>query len=168
MTTELIMTVASRFLAFALLLTGAVTAAESATVYRWVDAAGQVHFSQVPPTSGGYDMIQGGRSTPSPAATPAPGAAESGKAALTPEQRFLQEAEATRKAKADEKEKARKAKAEAELKCTEARQRATFLEERTARRLATIAEDGNYTRMPEDEFMKRLDAAKQDVATHCR
>lgn len=48
-----------------------------------------------------------------------------------------------------------------------ARERVSFLEERTARRLVTKAEDGNYARVPEDEFLKRLEAAKKDVAGNC-
>jgi hypothetical protein len=66
------MNIARRFALIAFLLLPAALSAEEATVYRWVDAGGQVHFSQIPPESGKYDLIQGRRPS-----APAPGA-ESG------------------------------------------------------------------------------------------
>jgi hypothetical protein len=166
------MNIARRFALIAFLLLPAALSAEEATVYRWVDAGGQVHFSQIPPESGKYDLIQGRRpSAPAPGAesgTQTAATTDGGAEQRTREQKFIQEAEARRKAEAEAKQKARTEKAEAEQKCAKARERVTFLEERTGRRLATVAEDGNYTRMPEDEFLKRLDEAKKDVATNCR
>ena len=85
----------------------------------------------------------------------------------TRDRRFSEEAEAARKAKAEAKEKEKVAKADKDKRCSAARELAQFLEERTAHRLVTKADDGNYGRMDEDEFMKRLDAAKKDVATNC-
>lgn len=166
------MNVAPRFALIALLLLPAFASAQEATVYRWVDASGQVHFAQVPPASGKYDVIQGHRApAPTPGAesgTDSAAATERANDQRTRNQRFIEEAEARRKAEAEAKQKARTEKAEAEQKCAKARERVTFLEERTARRLATLADDGNYARMPEDEFLKRLDEAKQAVATDCR
>ncbi|MGH8517834.1 MAG: DUF4124 domain-containing protein [Panacagrimonas sp.] len=141
------------------------------TVYRWKDAAGQTHFSQTPPTSGNYDVMRGASlsTTPAPSAS-APAAANTSTAAndqRARDQRFLEEAEAARKAKAETKEKEKVAKADKDKRCATARELAQFLEERTARRLVTKADDGNYARMDEDEFLKRLDAAKKDVAANC-
>lgn len=169
------MNAAPRLALIALLLLPAVASAEETTVYRWTDTTGQVHFSQIPPESGKYDVIQG-RRAPAPAPAPDAGsepgtetAAPEGEAdTRTREQKFIQEAEARRKAQAEEKAKVRTAKLEAEKKCAKARERVTFLEERTGRRLATVAEDGNYARMPEDEFMKRLGEAQQAVTENCR
>lgn len=145
-----------------------------ATVYRWKDASGQVHFSQTPPTSGNYDVMRGARAAPitppssTQAAPAAPDAATTAAAdQRTRDRRFIEEAEAARKAKAEAKEKEKVAKADKDKRCSAARELAQFLEERTAHRLVTKADDGNYGRMDEDEFMKRLDAAKKDVATNC-
>lgn len=151
-----------------LLLVPALAAADG-TVYRWTDANGQTHFSQTPPGAGKkYDMIQGRRA---PSTTPA--SADGSPAGPSPddvrknEQQFIQNAEAERKAKAEAKAKEKADREQAAAKCGQARERVTFLEERTARRLVTKADDGNYARMNEDEFMKRLDDAKRDVSTHC-
>lgn len=137
------------------------------SVYRWTDAAGQVHFSQTPPPVGTqYDLIQGGKvaaTTPSGGSPRGPTADETHKR----EQEFIKNAEAERKAKSDAKEKEKTAKAEAAVKCAAAQERATFLEEHTARGLITKAADGTYTRVPQDDFLKQLDAAKKDVTTHC-
>lgn len=131
------------------------------TAYRWVDGAGQVHFSQVPPPSGKYDII---RSTG--AAQPSAGGGDStGINADT--QKFIEDAEAERKAKTEAKAKAKEEKAMAEKKCGEARARHQFLEERTARRLAAPSADGNLERLPEDEFLKRLDAAQKEIDSNC-
>ncbi len=140
------------------------------SVYRWTDAAGQVNFSQTPPPIGiKYDLIQGGKvasTTPSAAG----GASSRGRSAdetHAREQEFIKNAEAERKAKNEAKEKEKAAKAESLVKCAAARERATFLEEHTARGLITKADDGNYARVDEAEFRKQLDSAKKDVATNC-
>jgi hypothetical protein len=140
------------------------------TVYRWKDASGQTHFSQTPPPSGGYDVMRpapGGSSPPAAAPGAARKAAPPGNDQRAREQRFVEEAEAARRAKAEAQKKERTAKLERAEKCKTARELAQFLEERTARRLVIMADDGNYARMDEDEFLKQLDAAKQEVATHC-
>lgn len=153
-----------------LLLATSLPAWTQATVYRWKDASGQTHFSQTPPASGTYDVMRGARSVPAPAPAapePATGTSTAATDQRTREQRFIEEAEAARKAKAEAKEKEKLAQAEREQRCKSAQELARFLEERTARRLVTMADDGNYARMDEDEFLKRLDAAKKDVAANC-
>lgn len=149
-----------------LLLTG--LAAAQGTVYRWVDKSGQTHYSQVPPGGRNYDVIQGKRAqTATPESRSDTAETEAVAAQQTETQRFIKDAEAARKAKADDLAKTKQAKAEAKQKCAAARERATFLEERTGRRLVIKAEDGNMERMPEDEFLKRLDAAKKEISANC-
>ena len=151
-----------------LLLVPALALADG-TVYRWTDANGQTHFSQTPPATGSkYDVIQGKRApSPTPASDEGGAAGPSVDEVRSREQQFIQNAEAERKAKAEARAKEKADREQAKAKCNAARERMTFLEERTARRLVTKADDGNYARMPEDEFTKRLDAAKQDVASNC-
>lgn len=153
-----------------LLLVVSIPAAWSQTVYRWKDAAGQTHYGQTPPTNGAYDVMHGGRATTVTSTTPGAPATGGSSAAVDQrarEQKFIEDAEAERKAKADAKEKEKTAKAEKDQRCKAAREMAQWLEERTARRLVTKSDDGNYGRMDEDEFMKKLDAAKKDEATNC-
>lgn len=153
-----------------ILLLPALTLADS-TVYRWTDAAGQLHFSQTPPAVGNkYEIIQGRRAasiTPAVAADNSGGAGPTSDEVRTREQEFIKNAEAERNAKSEAKAKEKAAREQAKAKCSAARERVTFLEERTSRRLVTMAEDGNYARMPEDEFLKRLDAAKKEVSDNC-
>lgn len=139
------------------------------TVYRWTDANGQTHFSQTPPGPGKkYDMIQGKRaSSTTPESGDGAPSAPSAEEARSKEQDFIRNAEAERKAKTDAKSKEKADREAARAKCAQARERVTFLEERTARRLVTKADDGNYARMDEDEFLKRLDEARRGVSTSC-
>lgn len=144
-------------------------AVAAATVYRWTDGNGQVHFSQVPPPKGtSYEVIQ----TQGGAGLGSVGQGQgSGDAGASQEQRtreFLDRREAENRAREEAKAKELEARQTAERKCNQAKDRARFLEERTARRLVVPAEDGNLARMEEDEFMRRLDTAKEQVETHCR
>lgn len=143
-------------------------AQSEATAYRWLDGAGQVHYTQVPPASGKYEVIRSTGAT-APATPRSTAESTSSTAGLDEEtQRFIEEAEASRKAQSEAKAKAKSDKAAAEKKCTEARARHQFLEERTGRRLVVEGADGNLDRMPEDEFLKRLGAAQKEIDTHCR
>lgn len=150
---------------FALLCLLALTPvlAPAAKVYRWVDAGGQVHYGQIPPSSGKFDAIQTGRETPAPAAEAAEAPVQVDETA-----KFLREVDAANKAEAEAKAKARDERAQAEKKCSDARARVAFLDERTPRRLATTNPDGSYTRMDEDEFARRRAAAQKEIDTHCR
>ena len=137
------------------------------TVYRWVDAQGQTHFTQVPPEGRPYEVIRSGTiasgATPSREDPP-----EDGPTMEERTRQFLERREAEAKAKAEAEAEEREARETAERKCREATERARFLEERTARRLVVPADDGNLARMDEDEFMRRLNAAKEQVKIHCR
>ena len=123
------------------------------TVYRWTDASGQVHFSQTPPTSGHYDVMQGARATPSAPSAAASAAAEDQRAR---DKRFLEEAEAARKAKAEAKEKEQTAKAEKDQRCKLVRETKHALEERHA-----------YVGMNVEEFTRRMEEIRKDEAAHC-
>ncbi|MGQ0698559.1 MAG: DUF4124 domain-containing protein [Panacagrimonas sp.] len=135
-----------------------------AKVYRWIDGNGQVHFGQVPPASGAYETLTT-RAVP-PASQES--AAADAKSTNEDTRRFLEEADAANRAKAEQKAKAKEERQDAQRKCSEARERVTFLEERTARRLVTAGADGELERLPEDEFLRRLASAQRNVETYCR
>lgn len=139
-------------------------AAADTKVYRWVDRNGQVHFGQIPPTSGPYETLTTESSDPPPAEE----AKAASEAMASDTRRFLEQAEAANRAKAEEKAKAQQVRQERARKCDEARERVKFLEERTARRLVTTDVDGELQRIPEDEFLRRLGAAQKIMETHCR
>jgi hypothetical protein len=150
-------------LAASLLTASLPSAWADSPVYRWKDASGQVHYSQTPPTSGSYDVMQGTRAAPAtpPPATPATPASPSQAATAaaeqrTRDQRFLEEAEAARKAKAEAKAKEKAAKADKDQRCKLAQETANALKERHA-----------YVGMNVEEFTRRMDELRQDMETHC-
>lgn len=141
----------------ALLLT--LPAAVSAKIYRWVDAKGQVHFSQVPPAGRTFEEL----------AKPAPASEESAApvAGDTATRTFLERVDTENRARA-EAESLRKAAADdARAQCDRARARVAFLDERTPRRLATENPDGSMSRMDEAEFARRRDAAQHEIDAYC-
>lgn len=140
--------------------------AEDGVVYRWRDAAGEMHFDQIPPRGVPYDII-------SPSGAKATELTPSGnkinKSGLSGDtEAFLERAQAEREAKEKAKAAEKQAKLKAERQCKQARERHQFLEERTARRLVVKADDGNYARLEEDEFLKRLNDAQQAIDQYCK
>lgn len=128
-----------------------------ATIYRWVDAQGQVHYSQTPPPEAGAEP-QSIRTLPAAAppaarqpASTAPGA---GGASAPPP--------------AGKTEEARKAEAAARpQRCQAAREHLRYLEEKTPRRLGVTQPDGSMARMTEEEFAGRLRTTREAIARDC-
>ncbi|MGQ0618968.1 MAG: DUF4124 domain-containing protein [Panacagrimonas sp.] len=147
-----------------LLFAGALTsvwtldAPAAGRAYRWVDAAGQVHYSQQRPASGLYQVVE-----PSTRASAAIG----GSAASDAQKRFLESAEAADKLAAEQEARRRQALAESRTVCDKARARLVFLDERTARRLAVENPDGTAARMDDAEFERRRTAVQQQIQEHC-
>jgi hypothetical protein len=122
-----------------------------AQTYKWVDAQGQTHYTQVPPKDAPYETID-------PATPPA----------SSPNQDALNQSLSEALKGAPEQEKAAQAAAEKQAKreadCRAALDRITYLDARTPRRLATTnKETGEVTRMSDEEF-QRLRAAEQEKA----
>lgn len=123
--------------------------------YRWVDADGIVHYAEFPPATGPYERIR--KATGARAAAPP---ASDTKA-------FLERVDAANKAEAEAVSKQEEAAGESAQKCAQARERLSFLDERTARRLAVQNEDGSVARMDDEEFERRRAAAQQDIEGNC-
>lgn len=142
-----------RALLLPLLLALPLSAMAQAKVYRWVDAQGQVHYSQTPPPEIGAQAhsVRTVPASAAPAPSPSPPAATK---PATP---------AAQAAAVDPNvERAERAK-----RCTEARDRVTYLEEKTARRLGVEQPDGSLARMTEEEFEDRLGKARGEVTRNC-
>ncbi|ROH86539.1 DUF4124 domain-containing protein [Stagnimonas aquatica] len=133
---------------YLLLLAGLPLLAE-ATVYRWVDANGQVHYSQTPPAEVGAEP-QHIRTVPASPSAPA---------AAPPQ---TKSPPATAKPAAAEVDLEARAK-----RCSEARERIAYLEAKTARRLGVEQPDGSLARMTEEQFEERLQAAREAVTGNC-
>lgn len=125
-----------------------------AQTYRWVDEAGQVHYTQIPPKSGPYSVI-------GPA--PPPGAA--------PNQEALnQSLEESIKAEPEQQaaaEAAAQQQAQRQENCRQALVRLAYLDARTARRLGTTDAQGNIARMTEEEFQAQRAAEQDKIKQNC-
>lgn len=123
------------------------------TVYRWVDAQGQVHYSQTPPPTIGAEP-QATRSIPAPAPSPAKPAVPTAKSSPS----------APAAAPAVDPKVEREARGK---RCAEARERIQYLEEKTPRRLGIEQADGSLARMTEEQFQERLDQARAEAGKNC-
>ena len=142
-------------LVFPCLLCVLAQAAPAAEVYRWVDAAGEVHYSATPPPGGQQaeqmNVRVGKGAAPAPAASPS-------RPAATPAQPAEKSAE--EKAREDQEYEA-----ERQAQCANARSIVERLESRPASRYQR--EDGSYQRYPDGEREKMIGDARAFQAEHC-
>lgn len=142
-----------RTLLLSLCLPMTVAAAE---VYSWVDASGVKHFSQeAPPKGVPFQRIPVTESGSSQSRT-LPAAGEAGRKVDT----VLGGGPKTREA-------GLKLKAETLERCAKARERISFLEEKTARRLFKPGPDGEPARYTDEEFSAELGKAREQEAANC-
>lgn len=124
----------------------------AAEVYGWVDANGVKHFSQdAPPKGQPFKRIPVAESNP--AVAPAGGAAKKTDS-------LLGGGPKTREA-------GLKLKAETLERCAKARERISFLEEKTARRLFRNGPDGEPVRYTDEDFNAELNKARELEAANC-
>lgn len=143
-------------LALTLLLSLTTLPLAAATLYKWRDANGQVHYSQIAPSTvkAADAKIDSRRPGVIMQGAPAPKPAE----AETADAKTA--AEKTQLAAATE---APEAKAK---RCAEAENRLSFLIESTARRLLVAQPDGSQARMTEEDFEQNLNKAR-DAGKGC-
>lgn len=137
-------------LALALSLSLTALPLAAATVYKWRDATGQVHYSQTPPPTG--------KASDAKIDTRHPGVIMQGTPAPKPA-----EADATTEKKPAGAEVAaapetREAKTK---RCADAEARLSFLIESTARRLMVSQPDGTQARMSEEDYEQNLSKARE-------
>lgn len=126
-----------------------------AATYKWKDKNGRLHFTQVAPPQGvPYEVI-------GPAAPPAP----------APNQEALNESldQAQKAAPARQKaaEQADAIQAARKQNCMNALERLAYLDARTPRRLATQDEQGNVSRMTDEQFKRERAAEEQRIKENC-
>ena len=126
--------------------------AASAQIYKWTDANGQVHFSQNPPKVGEYQDV-----TPQ---LPVSGASTDGTPAKHSAAASVSGGDAAR-------QQTLQAKADNEERCAKARERISFLQEKTAHRLFVTGDDGQPARMTDDQFGQQLQDAQDAAAKYC-
>jgi hypothetical protein len=123
--------------------------ATAGNVYKWVDAQGQVHYGQTPPDGVKAINQSGAKPGVTTEAPPAPKVEVAAEPAAKPAEKPAESAE----------DKAKR--------CSAAKDRIAFLEEKTARRLSVKQADGTDARMTDEEFEARLNKAKQEASGSC-
>ncbi len=130
--------------------------APAAEVYRWVDAAGEVHYSATPPPGGQQaeqlNVRVGKGSTPAPGGEPRPD--------RRPRRRSRRRNRPKQKAREDQEYEA-----ERQAQCANARSIVERLETRPASRYQR--EDGSYQRYSDAEREKMIGDARAFQAEHC-
>ncbi|MDB5976276.1 MAG: hypothetical protein JWR07_3036 [Nevskia sp.] len=136
--------------AIALLLLCSLPLAASAQIYKWTDANGQVHFSQNPPKEGNFQNVTPqGPVSGATSGSAAPAKRRQSASAATTNDTVLQ------------------AKADNEERCAKARERISFLQEKTAHRLFVTGDDGQPARMTDDQFDQQLQDAQDAASKYC-
>lgn len=144
-----------RILRFPLwLLLAALPLAASAQAYRWVDEKGQVHYSQTPPP--GKDA--------QPVGPPPPPSASPNQESLNRSLEDGKAAEPDQRAQADRTAQAQQA---VEQQCRQAREQLAYMDEKTSRRLGTTDEQGNVSRVTEEQFQARRAELLQVISDRC-
>lgn len=126
----------------------------AAQAYRWVDEKGQVHYSQVPPP---------GRSA-QPVGPPPPAASAPNQESLNRSLAEDKEAEPQKRAEA---ERMNQAHAQRQQQCSQAREQLAYMEAKTARRLGTTDEQGNVSRVTEEQFQARRAELQKAIGEAC-
>jgi len=147
-------------LAFGLLwVTAPPQALASGEIYKWVDAAGQTHYSQLPPSKG----------TPAIEVRPAraPAAGSGGEEARLQQQveAMDQQLAAEDKAKSDAAIEAENARIIKE-NCKTARKNLAGLQHGSVKRYRTS--DGEVIRMTEEDRQQRIEQANSQIQEFCK
>jgi len=138
-----------------LLAVGLMSGAAGAATYKWVDDQGNITYSQTPPPSGDYERVSGS-TRPS----------NTGEETMQNLRNSVADIEA-QKEQARKQEDVERTIAENEKirqqNCEAARKNLEIYT--TFRRFRD--KDGNVTRLPEEERLKRLEEAKTQIETYC-
>ncbi|MEK7322698.1 MAG: DUF4124 domain-containing protein [Pseudomonadota bacterium] len=141
-----------------LLLALGAPAAYSA-MYKWIDANGKVQYSQTPPPEGQFKELKPGPPPVQPAE------------AQKQLQDLLQKQDEVRTQRdTDKKEKEDKATEQARLAvtCARAKRELALLENNPGRRIGITGDDGQMSRMTEQEREVRLAEARKIASETCK
>ncbi|MGH8481411.1 MAG: DUF4124 domain-containing protein [Nevskiaceae bacterium] len=136
------------------LLLAALPLAAGAEVYRWVDEKGQVHYTQTPPPGKDAEAV----------APPRPPADAPNQDALNKSLEADKAAEPGRRTEAD---RAAQAQDQLEQQCRQAREQLAYMDAKTARRLGTTDEQGNVSRVTEEQFQERRAELQRVISERC-
>ncbi len=133
-----------------------------AQLYKWVDANGQVHYSdKPPPASAKREKTLNIRNVPAPA-PPSEGGTATAKSAAEQDLEF-------RKRKVEQEEEQKKAAAEAETErenCARAQEKLRLYEE--AGRVYRVDEQGERQYLSDEGRERGMAQAREEIAKYCK
>jgi hypothetical protein len=136
------------------LLLAALPLAAGAQAYRWVDEKGQVHYTQTPPPG----------KNAQPVGPPPPPAASPNQDAIN---QSLEADRAAQPARQAEAARTAQAQDQMEQQCRQARDQLAYMDEKTSRRLGTTDEQGNVSRVTEEQFQERRAELQRVISERC-
>lgn len=139
-------------LALMALLALAAFSRAQADIYKWVDANGVTHYSEEPPGTGKYQVIQSAPPAPANPAGAAPAQAQPAKPAAPPPQTSAQQSPEAQKKHAEN--------------CLKAQQALNTLE--TRRHILATDASGKTIRLTEEQRTAKIAEIKQKLAKYCK
>jgi len=137
-------------------LLACLSAPVTAEIYKWVDAEGNVQYTQRPPPAG----IEASTIKPPPRVD-----AAAAKAALKARLEGINSRADERRKKNAERQKSDAERKAGERRCAQAKKRRNSYR---FPRVNAIAEDGTYTRLPEEQRVAELKKANDYISENCR
>lgn len=130
----------------------------NAQIYKWVDENGQTHYSQTPPASGEAQQVD----VPPPPPVD-PEQAQEEVDALIEQQQAAEQAEQEARQKAEEEAEQQAIREE---NCRIARQNLELYQNNPGRRVQD--EDGNVTRLREEDRQQKMQELQQQIDEFCQ
>lgn len=130
------------------------------TFYKWTDEQGNVHYTDEPPADGDYEEVR-------PAAGPAASEAASASERMKAWRARQEEAEAREAERSSERQEAARAEESRRENCNRAREKVRVLEQNTRILLPPEEAGGEPVRMSDDERLRQLEEAREQVAEFC-
>lgn len=136
----------------------------AATMYKWVDENGTVHYSENPPAGVDAAPVRNKNLTAVPVVTRKPPEAAPESVDGEPEVPEKSIAQQRREERAEARQKARQQRAEIEAQCQAMRQQLSWVEPNP--RVIIQDADGTTRRMDDDERVKLVNEAKEFLANN--
>lgn len=130
------------------------------TFYKWTDEQGNVHYTDEPPAERDYEEVR-------PATAPADSEAASAGERVRSWRARQEEAEAREAEQRAERQESARAEEARRENCNRAREKVRVLEQNTRILLPPEEEGGEPVRMNDDERLRQLDEAREQVAEFC-
>jgi hypothetical protein len=130
-----------------------------AQIYKWTDAGGKVHYSETPPPDGQqFNEVNTG---------PAPQSSDEAGRQLQDMLKRQQDSEKQEDAEKNKEKEQAAGQAKLDQYCDQARESLTKLENGPPRRLAVV-ENGEVSRMTEDERQAKIEEIEKTISEKCK